>query len=313
MLTLEKNTTAQEAGLIETGVRAADAQIFQQNKIWTRYSDEKADIAAGLMSIMRRFGQTLPTNKPLRALSIGCADEPQFRLLEAGFRGGLYLYDRDRAALQVIEERIDRQHIAAVHPVFGDYLTDFRDPQTASASLQRKLGGERFDLITLHHSLYYSEPDQWPALIEALIEAVLEPDGIIHIVLMSPADERLGSTTCLYNYFAKRFFGHKNEQDLLQLKQDLKTLDLPGETEFAFEPREVRFFVDDFEKFMAVIWMIMLYPDTHDYSLEQRREITAYVRDTFWRDRRPLLQIQDNLTIYRGRCALKRSRPSIAA
>lgn len=313
MLTLEKNKTLQEADLIEAGLNASNSLLFQQNKIWARYSDEKADIAAELMNIMRRFGHALSADEPLRALSIGCADEPQFRLLEAGFRGGLCLYDKDQTALQVIKDRIDRQHIAHVQTVSGDYLTDFKDRQTAAASLATKLGGQRFDLITLHHSLYYSAPEQWPALVEALIQSVLSRDGIIHIVLMSPTDDRPGTTTALYNYFAGKFFGQKNGQNLLLLKRDLQDLDLPGETEFAFEPRQVRFFVDDFEKFMAVVWMIMLYPDTHNYTLEQQREIIAYVRDTFWRNRRPLVQVQDNLTIYRGRCAVKCIRPSIAA
>ncbi|MEP3276948.1 MAG: class I SAM-dependent methyltransferase [Stappiaceae bacterium] len=293
-----------QADLIESGLRAANTHIFEQNKIWARYSDEKADIAESLMGIMRRFGKTLPHDKPLRALSIGSSSEPQFRLLEAGFRGGLYLFDKEPAALDVVNEKIARQQIRNVTTVHGDYTERFSDPRTAANTLIDDLGGHRFELITLHHALYYADPAQWQALIEALVQSVLAPDGVIHIVLMSPEDQRLGTTTCLYNTFARRFFDHENRQDLLQLKQDLISGDVLKDDELVFEPRDVRFIADDFEKLMSVIWMIMLYPDTHDYSLAQRREITAYVRDNFWLDGRPLLQVQDSLSIYRGRCAL---------
>ena len=63
---------------------------------------------------------------------------------------------------------------------------------------------------------------------------------------------------------------------------------------------KVRFFVDDFEKFMAVVWMILLYPDVHNYSLKQKQEITEYIYDRFWLKKRPLYQIQHHLVIYRG-------------
>ena len=61
-----------------------------------------------------------------------------------------------------------------------------------------------------------------------------------------------------------------------------------------------RFFVDDFEKFMAVVWMILLYPDVHQYTLKQRAEITEFVYRKFWKPKRPLVQPQDHLVIYRG-------------
>ena len=48
---------------------------------------------------------------------------------------------------------------------------------------------------------------------------------------------------------------------------------------------------------MGVVWMILLYPDVHRYTLEQREEITEYVYREFWRDGKPLLQIQDHLII----------------
>ena len=63
---------------------------------------------------------------------------------------------------------------------------------------------------------------------------------------------------------------------------------------------EVQFFVDDFEKYMAVVWMIMLYPGVHNYSLDQRREITAFVLENFWQAKKPLVQVQDYLAVYKN-------------
>jgi hypothetical protein len=51
---------------------------------------------------------------------------------------------------------------------------------------------------------------------------------------------------------------------------------------------------------MAVVWMILLYPNVHQYTLKQREEITKYIYDNFWRRKRPLWQMQDHMVIYRG-------------
>jgi hypothetical protein len=51
---------------------------------------------------------------------------------------------------------------------------------------------------------------------------------------------------------------------------------------------------------MAIVWMILLYPNVHKYSLAQRREITEFVYRRFWRPRRPICQMQDHLVVYRG-------------
>jgi hypothetical protein len=53
----------------------------------------------------------------MRALSVGSSSEPQFRLLEANFRVGLYLLDIERAALAVIRERMRRQVVTPVFPM----------------------------------------------------------------------------------------------------------------------------------------------------------------------------------------------------
>ena len=50
----------------------------------------------------------------------------------------------------------------------------------------------------------------------------------------------------------------------------------------------------------AVVWMILLYPDVHKYTRKQREEITRYAHDRFWKEKKPLVQAQDHLVIYRG-------------
>lgn len=286
--------------LIERGMKAGDSPIFRENKIWARFADEKADVAAILMKIIRRLGKATPVDQPLRALSIGCSDEPQFRILEAAFRGGLYLLDIDEKALDVMRERIDRQMIRGVVPVRGDYTQDFADEESTGQTLAVKLGGTPFDLITLHHSLYYCEMSQWQPLVECLARLVLSQVGAIHIVMMSATEQQEGTTTWLYNHFAEKFFDHRNDQNLLQLRDRLQDSAALAGTEISCETRKVQFFIDDFEKYMAVVWMIMLYPDVHKYDFDQKMEITNYVFDNLWRPQRPLVQMQDSLIISRG-------------
>ena len=67
------------------------------------------------------------------------------------------------------------------------------------------------------------------------------------------------------------------------------------------ESSEVRFWVDNFERYMAVVWMILLYPDGHRFNVDQRVEIIEFVIDRFWRPRRPLVQVQDYLTVFKDR------------
>ena len=63
--------------------------------------------------------------------------------------------------------------------------------------------------------------------------------------------------------------------------------------------RQVRFWVDDFDLFMGVVWMILLYPHAHDYTLEQRIEITEFVIEHYWIPKRPLVQSQDYVTLHK--------------
>lgn len=287
-----------EKELIDRGVAAADSTVFEQNKIWSRHTNEKADVAGSLTGVIRTLNKTVPLSLPLRALALGCSDEPQFRILEAAFKGGLYLFDIDETALAVVDRRIKRQMIDGVTTVVGDYATSFASPQDAKRTLDKRLGGERFDLITLHHSLYYSDMAGWSPLIENLYRGLLAPKGAIHMALMS-ATPRPGTTTWLYNHFAEKFFGHRNDQDLLAFRDTLTQSPAFSDAQLASRTSEVKFFVDDFEQYMAVVWMIMLYPDVHNFSLDQRREITAFVLENFWWAKRPLVQVQDYLAVYK--------------
>jgi len=294
-----------DASLIDIGVQAAGSPIFQENKIWARYSDEKADVAETLANILRTLCKETPLLKPLRVLSIGSGAEPQFRLLQASFRGGVYLYDIDRPALDAAEERIARQNVKGVVTVHGDYTEDFVDRARATTVLREKLGGQTFDLMTLHHALYYSDERTWTALIETLSSVLLAPMGAIHAALMSASTLKPFTSTALYNQFAGQFFGQSNRQDLLALGARLQTKAREPSSPFSGDrfvskTSEVSFFVDDFEAYMAVIWMIMLYPSVHEYSDDQKRQITRYVLANYWRPRRRLVQVIDHLVLYRG-------------
>ncbi|MEX3008312.1 class I SAM-dependent methyltransferase [Hoeflea sp. TYP-13] len=286
--------------LIERGLEVAESQIFRQNKIWARHTDEKADVAASLMKTIRTLHKAAPREKELSALAIGSADEPQFRLLEAAFKKGLWLYDIDGTALAIVAERLQRQMIEGVSLVSGDYTVDLADPQTAMRTLSSKLGGRPFDLVTLHHCLYYSSAAIWPVLVEALYDRVLAPGGAMHFALMSARETREGTTTRLYHHFSRMFFGAQTNQDLLLLKDELKVHPVFRKADISSETHEVTFWVDDFEKYMAVVWMVMLYPHGHRYTLDQRTQIIEFVIENFWRPRRPLIQAQDYLTVFKS-------------
>src|SRR5262245_35213254 len=91
------------------GLRAAAGHMFRQAKVWSRYSNDKVDIARVLARVIRTLSKSLPLEQPLTALSIGSSNEPQFRILESAFRGGLFLLDIEEAALGLVEERSQRQ------------------------------------------------------------------------------------------------------------------------------------------------------------------------------------------------------------
>jgi hypothetical protein len=117
---------------------------------------------------------------------------------------------------------------------------------------------------------------------------------------MASETEDEHTTTWLYNHFVGKFFGNRNDQDLTDFKRELETHRTFRSARILTKTNRVQFYVDDFEKFMAVVWMIMLYPSIHQYSRQQREEITEFVYRTFWLKKRPLVQAQDHLVVYRG-------------
>jgi len=274
--------------------------MSKQDKIWSRYSRDKVDIGETLARVLRTLSKALPLDRPLRALSVGSSTEPQFRILEANFRGGLYLLDVERAALGVIRERIRRQSLTHVFPLRHDYTKVFLDREATGRFLRHDLGGRRLDLIAFEHSLYYCPADRWRALLRNVFDVLLAERGAIHCVLMSSSADDPETTTWLYNHFAGKFFGHRNDQDLrafgrrLRRDRDFAKAEIRGKTD------RVRFFVDDFRELMSVVWMILLYPNVHRYSAAQRQEITRHVYRRLFAKRKPLLQDQDHVVIYRG-------------
>jgi hypothetical protein len=291
------------------GLRAAHSRMFQQDKVWSRYSNDKVDIAETLARVIRTIHRARPLERPLRALSLGSSNEPQFRILSSMFRGGLYLLDIEEAALDVVAERLERQATAHVGLVRGDYTRLLRDAAGARQFRARRLGGRRVDLVTLHHSLYYAPRESWPALYASIYGEILDraagnPGGAaIHAVLMSNRSTEPRSTTRLYELFAGRYFGAKNDQDLLAFAAELRRDPRYADADVRTRSSRVEFFVDDFERFMGVVWMVLLYPNVHRFSDSQLVEIVDYVYRELWSRGRPLVQVQDHLVVYRGRRA----------
>ncbi len=286
--------------LIDRGLRAAEYNIFEQNRIWARYSNEKPDVAASLMRTIRALHSRMTDDRELSALSVGAGNEPQFRILQSAFQRGLWLYDIDGAALATIRERQVRQALETVRLVQGDYRRDFQDSSVARQSLETIFDGQRQDLITLHHCLYYSKASEWPCLVRALYDQVLTPTGAIHMVMMSARETAPFTTTWLYNHFAGEYFGSSTDQDLPGLRHELSHNKGLIDCEFISETHKVQFWVDDFDLFMSVVWMILLYPQGHDYSLDQKIEITEFIIEHFWLPQRPLVQTQDYVTLHKS-------------
>jgi hypothetical protein len=292
--------SAAERRLMREGVSTSRALMSQQDKIWSRYSRDKVDIGETLARILRTLGKALPLDRPLRALSVGSSTEPQFRLLESSFRGGLYLLDIEEAALAVINERIRRQSLTHVFPLRHDYTEIFLDRERTRRFLREELGGRRLDLIAFEHSLYYCPFEQWRPLIQNVLSGLLAPTGAIHAVMMSASTTDRATTTWLYNHFAGKFFGHRNDQDLRAFARAAQRERTLGTAQILTKTDRVRFFVDDFHALMSVVWMILLYPNVHRYTREQRREITAHVYRKLFARRAALFQDQDHLVVYRG-------------
>ena len=286
---------------------AGRKRMYQQDKIWSRYSSDKVDIAATLGNVVRTLCHALPLRTRLEALSIGSSNEPQFRILASLFQGGLNLLDIEEAALDVVAERIRRQNTGHVALIRGDYGRLLADDASARRFRTRSLGGRRMALVTLHHSLYYAPRAAWRGLIDRIYQHLLargSGDGAsaaIHAVLMANRSDDPHSTTWLYQHFAGRFCGVRNDQDLRAFARELRRDPAYAGAQVLGKSTLVDFYVDDFERFMSVVWMILLYPNVHAYTLEQREEITEHVYRTLWSRKRPLVQVQDHVVVYRGR------------
>jgi hypothetical protein len=286
--------------LVRQGVSTSRALMSQQDKIWSRYSRDKVDIGETLARVLRTLSKSLPLEVPLRALSVGSSTEPQFRLLEASFRGGLYLLDIERAALAVINERIRRQALTHVFTLRDNYTEIFADRRRTRRFLRDALGGRRLHLIAFEHSLYYCAADRWRQILDNVFEVLVAPAGAVHCVMMSATATDRSTTTWLYNHFAGKFFGHENDQDLAAFARAAARGRWFRGAKVLTKRDRVRFFVGDFRALMSVVWMILLYPNVHRYTAAQRREITEHVYRHLFARRKPLFQDQDHVVIYRG-------------
>lgn len=288
------------SALIEAGIRCALSPMVDEDDIWSRYSNDKTDIGEHLARVIRTLSAAVPLNRKLRALSIGSSSEPQFRILETAFRGGLYLLDIDPNALETVRDRVTRQNIGHVSMIAADYNEQLHEGQRTRQFLEQSLDNRPVDLITLHHSLYYCEMEQWVPLFRNIHQHLLARSGAIHAVLMAPSSRNPLTTTSLYNRFAGNYFGICNDQSLPELKRRLERLPEFRNTQLHLSTSKVRFYVNDFVKLMKVVWMILLYPGVHQYSDSQKKQIASYVYDTFHAAQQPLYQEQHHLVLYRG-------------
>jgi hypothetical protein len=286
--------------LVDIGLRTADSEMADEDVIWSLNSNDKVDIGERLACVIRTLHKANPLTKKIRALSLGSSSEPQFRILETAFKGGLYLMDIDQHALDIVMERVQRQYTGHVSTLRGNYLDFVCKPDYPGDLLATWLQGKKLDLITLHHSLYYCPEPSWLALYEALYRNLLSPRSAIHAVLMADRSTSMHTTTWLYNYFAGKFFGIKNNQSLPDLKKKLERSVLLKDSQLIIKTSHVKFFVNDFARFMKVIWMLLLYPDIHPYNDAQKEEIIRFMLDNFWLKKQPLLQKQHHLVLYRG-------------
>jgi len=283
--------------IIEIGIKAGDVDMYDEDSIWSENSSDKIDIGNVLMEVIRNLQKELTLSRELRALSLGSGSEPQFKILESAFKGGLYLLDIDPVPLNVVKDRLRRQWIKHVKTIRADYNKILMVPEKARQFLEKRLGGKRLDLVTLDHSLYYCEESAWEGLFENLYRIILSRRGAIHAVLMASKSDDQYSTTWLYNHFAGKYFGAKNDQDLAAFAASLRNIKLFQNYRVLSRKHRVKFFIDDFGKFMAVIWMILLYPNVHRYTPKQKEEITEYVYQKFWLKKKPLIQLQDHLVL----------------
>lgn len=258
------------------------------------------------MAALRSLASTVPERSRLRALSVGSSSEPQFRIFTAACEGGLWLLDLDEHALGAAGARAQRQHVDGVHTVVADFTAALGDRASARRLRRDHLDGRRMNVVAFHHSLYYARRQQWDDIFDATYHELLaapRPDGpqsLIHAVLMASRTDDPLTTTGIYDHWAGRFFGARNDQDLAGFGRHLRrSNDLPG-AQVRVRTTDVEFDADDFGAFMSVIWMILLHPMVHRFDEAQQEEVTEWVYRELWSARRPLVQRQDHLVVARG-------------
>ncbi len=285
--------------LIELGMNVASSDMYSEDLVWSEYSNDKSDIAEVLMEVIRSLFKSLPLSRKLSVLSIGSGSEPQFKILEAAFQGGINLLDIDGIPLEQVKKTAKNSSKRLPNTIQEDYTAELLSAGSAQQFRKKYLSDRKQDFVTLHHSLYYCKLEDWKALFKSLYAQILREKGSIHAVMMASACENRSSTTWLYNHFAGKFANSVNKQNLSAFAEELaKTSTLPN-ARIEGKTRRVDFWVNDFEKFMAVVWMILLYPDVHDYTDVQKEEITEHVYSNFWITRQPLIQLQNHLVVSR--------------
>jgi hypothetical protein len=257
------------------------------------------------MGVMRALASSLPEDAPVSGLSLGCSDEPQLRMIAPFCRAGLHLVDIESAALQSLDERIRRQRLRAVRTVRDDFVHALADEPAAERFRAERLADHRVNLVTLHHSLYYAPRERWGSLARAVCNTLMArcvpgargPSSALHAVLMASRSEDETSTSWLYNHFLGRFFGKTNDQDLFSFATELRADPALSLTAVRTTRTRVEFFVDDFERFMGVVWMILLHPGVNRFTPAQQEEVVRFVYDRLYSRSVPLVQEQDHLVI----------------
>ena len=273
--------------------------MLGEDVVWSQNSSDKTDISKELMQVIRLLSKTLPLNKKLSTLSIGSGFEPQLIILIATFQSGVTLLDIDEVPLSEIKVYCKKRGISNIKTVKADYTNEFLTSTKTTDFFKSHLKNKQ-DLITLHHSLYYSEEENWLQLFENIYKILLKQKGVIHAVMMASKSDNPLSTTWLYNHFAGKFFNCRNNQNLKKFGKELQNNKTFNNSSIKTKTNKINFWIDDFEKFMAVIWMILLYPNVHNYTDEQKEEITEFTYNNFWLPKQPLLQMQDYLTIIKN-------------
>jgi hypothetical protein len=205
--------------------------------------------------------------------------------------------DIDDVPLARVRRDVRNRCIDNVVTIRGDYTRLLSSPGACRKFLEGKPGGKELDLITMHHSLYYCPVSVWHGLFSGMTEVLLKGGGAIHAVMMSPSCRDRNTTAWLYQHFAGEFLDRRNDQDLAAFGRENSADWERRGWSVEVDTHRVRFFVKDFRKLMAVVWMILLYPQENSFDPDQRREITEYVYREFWVPGEPLYQLQDHLVL----------------